>query len=830
MIGLLLTLALLPQGSNQARLHPADAMVMVEVPDVTKLLTAYEKAPMMTMMHDADVQKGFYGAFEGTDIDIDDMLSGALLKLGMPATFAKDPMGGIHHYMEGIGAASFSLSVDRKGLENFGTRAAQLKQIGEQLAAIDAAIVTYTGAAEPSASSLPKQLAALGLDSAAITDPWKHPYEYRVEADGKYLLRSLGADGKAGGSGADADITIKNAGITAESFKDLLGFQAVIEFKNQVALDELRTALAGMFTKAGAKTVRSGPFQMSGIQAELQSWTAPEGELSGIEVWMMRAQNMLVLGGGRATPEAFGARLADPSVQTAAEQFYAGLIKNFGAPTGATIVQGTLRLSDYAASLRKFGEEQGGDSETLDMFEGMLPNASLRMQLVGDRFISEFTSMYTKPNELITAAIGLGPVPKGLLSAVPEDAIGVYLASVDGALAWKTIKQELSKGETVTEAAQKQLAEVEAKYNFSVEKDIFGSVGKGMLMYLLPLKGVTSIPGMALVVDLKDPVTMQKGVEGLMAMLADEVGEEFKVRSKPYRDAPVWTFNFGQDESGGGMNPLMNAFSPSITIVKNRLIVTLNSTHIKKEIKRALGEEQGVHMIATEGHLPPADATSFAYMDWSALLNGIYEGGRGLAGLMGTGTLPVDVTKLPEPGVFTHFYKPTIFYSKAIPGGVYQRNESSFGPEVWLGLIGIGVVAGFSTSEEVDSAGMDEDDEGMESDDEEMEGQEDDAKIEQKAPAGNAKLLGTNDEMRHLATSVAVYQMDSGKYPQTLELLLKPTTNYPKGFLGKGALPTDGWGHGFKYALLDSGARYRLWSMGPDGLDQQGGGDDIVSP
>ncbi len=835
MIGLLLTLALLPQGSNQARLHPADAMVMVEVPDVTKLLAAYEKAPMMAMMHDAEVQKAFYGAFEDTDIDVDGMLSEALLKLGMPAAFAKDPMAGIHHYMEGIQGASFSINVDRKGLEDFAPRAARLATIGEQLAAIHAAVEAYQGAAQPSASTLPKQLAALGLDSAALTDPWKHPYEYRVEADGKYVLRSLGADGKVGGSGDDADITIKETEASAENYMSLLGFQAVIEFKNQVALDELRTALAGMFTKSGAKAVRSGPFQLSGIQAELQSWTAPEGELDGLEVWMMRAQNMLVLGGGRATPEAFGARLADPRVQTAAEQFYAGLLKNFGAPTGATIVQGTLRLSDYAPSFRKFAQEQGGDTEALDMLEGMLPNASLRMQLVGDRFVSELTTMYTQPNETITAALGLGPVPKGLLSAVPEDAIGVYLASIDGALAWKTIKQELSKDEADTEAAQEQLAEVEAKYNFSVEKDIFGSVGKGVLMYLLPLKGVTSIPGMALVVDLKDPVAMQKGIEGLMAMLGDEAGEEFKVRSKPYRDAPVWTFNFGQDESGGGMNPLMNAFSPSITIVKNRLIVTLNSTHIKKEIKRALGEETGAHLIATEGHLPPAEATSFTYMDWSALLNGVYEGGRGLVGLMGAGMVPVDVTKLPEPGVFTHFYKPTIYYSKTIPGGVYQRNESSFGPEVWLSLIGIGAVAGFATteSEELESPDSAEGDEGMESDDEGDEGMEsgdEDAEADQEAPAGNARLLGTNVEMRHLATSVAVYQMDSGKYPQTLELLLKATKNYPDGFLGKGALPTDGWGHGFKYSLLDSGARYRLWSMGPDGVDQQGGGDDIVSP
>jgi hypothetical protein len=42
MFALLLTIAFLPQATNQARLHPADALVMVEVPDVTKMVAAYE--------------------------------------------------------------------------------------------------------------------------------------------------------------------------------------------------------------------------------------------------------------------------------------------------------------------------------------------------------------------------------------------------------------------------------------------------------------------------------------------------------------------------------------------------------------------------------------------------------------------------------------------------------------------------------------------------------------------------------------------------------------------------------------------------------------------
>jgi hypothetical protein len=818
MIGLTLALALIPQGTNQARLHPADALVMVEVPDVAKMLAAYEKAPMIAMLRDAEVRKAFYGAFEGTEIDIDSMMADALQAAGMPESFAKAPRAGVRHYLEGISAASFSLSLDRRTLEEFGPRAARLGKIGEQLAAIDAAIEAYVGGAEAGAATLPKDLATLGLDAAALVDPWGRAYEYVVQPDGTYTLRSLGADGKVGGTGENEDVGSDAANLAAATFVDLLGFQLVVEFRSQPALDEMRTMVSGLIEKAGAETARSGPFQMSGVQGELQSWKTDAPNLQNLEFWMMRAQNMLVFGSGRSSPEAFAARLADPRVQTAAEQFYAGLQKNFGASTGATIVQGALRLSDYTAALQQFAAESDGDVETFEMLDGALPNASLRMQLVGERFVTEASASYPKPNKLVSRALGLAPLPPELLTSIPEDAIGVYVASVDGPLMWEALKDELSGDSPDSPSPQDQLSDFEKQYNFSVEKDIFGSIGKGVVMYMLPLKGITSIPGMAMVVEVKDPAAMQRGIEGVMALLQEEAGEDFRVRNKPYRDAPLWTFSFGQDEDSAP-NPLMNAFSPSITLVKNRLIVALNSTHIKKEIKRALGEETGVHVIATEGHRPPADATAYAYMDWAHLLGGVYEGGRGLANLMG-GDLPVDVSALPEPGVFTHFFKPTLYYTRTIPGGTYLRNESSFGPEVWLGLIGAGAVVGVSASRQ---ASMDVE---VEFGDEEPIAPPAEP-VDKAVPADAA---ATKTSLRYVSTRIAVFQMDTGKFPASLDALSAPTANYPNGFLGKEGLPKDGWGRALLYTTLENGARYRLWSPGPDGVDQQGGGDDLVSP
>lgn len=41
-------------------------------------------------------------------------------------------------------------------------------------------------------------------------DPWKHPYVYKREANGRFVVTSLGKDNKPGGTGEDQDYTFRN--------------------------------------------------------------------------------------------------------------------------------------------------------------------------------------------------------------------------------------------------------------------------------------------------------------------------------------------------------------------------------------------------------------------------------------------------------------------------------------------------------------------------------------------------------------------------------------------------------------------------------------------
>jgi hypothetical protein len=38
----------------------------------------------------------------------------------------------------------------------------------------------------------------------------------------------------------------------------------------------------------------------------------------------------------------------------------------------------------------------------------------------------------------------------------------------------------------------------------------------------------------------------------------------------------------------------------------------------------------------------------------------------------------------------------------------------------------------------------------------------------------------------------------------------------------------DPWGHAFVYSVRDRGKTVTIWSIGPNGRDEQGQGDDIV--
>ncbi len=78
---------------------------------------------------------------------------------------------------------------------------------------------------------------------------------------------------------------------------------------------------------------------------------------------------------------------------------------------------------------------------------------------------------------------------------------------------------------------------------------------------------------------------------------------------------------------------------------------------------------------------------------------------------------------------------------------------------------------------------------------------------------------------------IAIYKIENAKLPAKLEDLLAPSTNYPDGYLApQKSLPKDGWGHALAFKPEADGKRFLLYSLGPDGKDDGGAGDDVKAP
>ncbi len=81
------------------------------------------------------------------------------------------------------------------------------------------------------------------------------------------------------------------------------------------------------------------------------------------------------------------------------------------------------------------------------------------------------------------------------------------------------------------------------------------------------------------------------------------------------------------------------------------------------------------------------------------------------------------------------------------------------------------------------------------------------------------------DIFSNISTALDLYELDNGKYPESLDVLLSKTENGKGPYLKRS--PVDPWKKPYKYKTLDNGQDYQLWSSGADGQD--GGSDDIKS-
>jgi hypothetical protein len=808
LIVLLSALAAAQAPATQATWHSPESIVFVELPDVPRMLAAYEHAPWVQMSRDATVRNGFKAVLDEMHLDLGRALETALDEVGMPADAPVRSLDDVVARLKTLRAASLSIGLAESTPGEFAATFAQVTEAADELDQLRSAVADYAKAHE---GALPASLAALELPAALKSDPWGSAYHLEVSGQPPAAhVSSLGADHAAAGVGAASDIGdgFDLQAWAAGELERRAGVTVVIEFTDKAHADEALALLNKLTTKDSAGT--APPISLRGRSAELHRFQV--AQRAGLKGWHLDAGELVVIGLGTAQAEDVAARINDgkPSLATspALKRFEAQL-----APaSGATIVRGLTNETAVQGLLAEWLQHTSASFQSLRKFTAGSQSTGWRMQLEGERFLTEIVTQHDASTANWGNAFGKSAVPKDLARLVPEDAIAVLLTTLDSNALYEQVLALMGLAEEHGADVKSALAEIESRHDFNLKRDVFDSIGPGVAAYLLPIATVASLPGAAVVIDVRDAQAFERGLRGLIAALEEQAGGEFKVKFKKYHDAPMWTFSF-EDENASGMNPF--SISPTIVIVPGHAIITLNSTRASKEVKRALGEEGAPHRLTKLEKPPPAEATTIGYMDWGSLFDGLYAGGRSALGLIGANAqLPFDVNKvsasLPEAKALTRFYQPTILWTRPIEGGSYTHWESSFGPETWASLAVLGIEGYYGARQLQGGASATT------------------APVVVDPQAENVQA--TRASLDYLATRLAVFQLDQGHWPKKLDDLAQPTTNYPGGFLDGRALPADAWKHAFVYELAGDGAHYRLWSIGADGVDASGKGDDLVAP
>lgn len=809
----------------QAELHPQSAILYVEVPDVAAMLAAYENAPTVQLCRDPKVLGPLHELLKGVGFDLEAAFSGAGEFLGLPPAQAQAPIASLIERMRSASSASLSFtflpSTDTLELQNMGHAMEEMTQLR---GLVEDWRDDHDG-------SLPESVEIIELSEELKSDPWGTAYVLRSSADGEdCVIVTLGADRAPGGGGAGTDLSTESeedfGKAIGSMFLSRIGVLAVCDFASPAKAVEASKYLRELAQKAGLAPRASQELALGGQKCQLDSWAIEA--LEGISLWTVAADRRVVFGGGVTSPEAFTGLLAKRTPSLAAMPSYKQLSTKLPEAKGATVAKLFMQSEGLLELMMQTGERNEAMAEMLKRSGSA---SFLRMQLTGDRFLTESLTVPTS-KDYFGKSMGRTPMPSDLRACVPADAIAFYAASIDGAALYEEILMAL-RAEPEAGDIDARMRELESEHGIHLQRDIFDSLGDGMVAYMLPIQGM--LPAGALIVDVEDVEPFTRGMQALFDLLNQHASAEMSVKYKPYKvkggvEVPMWTIDLAESGGGGPFGGAM-MLNPTFAIVGKRALVTLQTVRARKEIKRLLGEEENAaHPLWSAPAQPPADATTVGYMDWGTLFNGIYKQVRMVAGIAAaSGESGFDSSKLPEADAITRFYKPTIVWTKAVEIGQYSHWESSFGPETWLGLAALGgvVAVGIQELREHPSPPP------TESEERTVEVRKS-STVEPPLPPVPPKPLGsreatvTSARLASLRTAIAVYEAEKGGPPAKLEELLIPTASFPQGFLKERTLPVDGWGRAFGYAR-DGGGSYRLWSCGPDGVDQKGAGDDLDS-
>lgn len=842
------------EADGHAQLHPADTALYLKLPDLRALPKAYLDSPLARLVFDPDLAAAVE-RLTGGEVLMDEVLAEA----GKQFSLDKLPPELVRMGLPRAISSARSLSLSTRWPKNLEAA------LGPELAVLKSAVAALTAQQALERSEVPEwmreegeeaapeitELSQLGLPEALLLDGWGHPLQLiespvvqswrepgedaLVEMVKKAI--SLGSDGQPGGEGLAADL------IPGDTLEDLvaaalgrallpeLGFELCLEFEAAGIAGDLLEQAAGSLP-AGSKLERVQ------LAARGGAWKALALDLDAqwgpIRFWAASDEKRLLIGGLGNRLEDFDARLGGAPGLAGTPSFVSARAET-SAAGGEPVYEAyqTDSLWALAGQLGDLGLQQFGP-ELLDQMEGLPFPVSMQslggaanglIEWLSGGFGPQFSRISLadgqfqkhrfQPQQGSSTAPMLGgsALDGSLLDRVDPEAGMVWAGGADVRRLFELFNTSL--GFTPGERGDFPRALLQERGGFSIETDLIQQLEPQLVMTSGLIRGLAP-PAILLSLKAKDAAKLQRGLEAWLRGLVALEPESFTLKDRPYKKLPYYELKV--QPYGAAPGAEVEASEYVFGLRGDALLISTSSKAVKDELRRETGPESPKSPLVGNPALGEG-VQELLYIDYPGYIGALYglvKTFGALAGGMGESELPFDMSQLPDAELLTRHFRATLSVTRMTTSGRVTRCDSSFGPEIPLGgLLSVLLVPYAIDSEEPPPPDWSEEESVPASE-----------PVEAETAQSGGDGSQTRDTLLRLRTLVEVYRWDRGSYPNQLADLTQPSANYPQGYLEGAPLPLDEWGRGFAYSVTSEGG-FLLRSLGPNGQDEQGQGDDV---
>lgn len=346
-----------------------------------------------------------------------------------------------------------------------------------------------------------------------------------------------------------------------------------------------------------------------------------------------------------------------------------------------------------------------------------------------------------------------------------------------------------------------------------LREDLCANLGPTIVM-ITPKKPsmLQTVPPMLFVADARNGERLLTALDQALEFGGKMVGQPIRIQREDRK-----TYVLHQVDMGGQFSLVR----PAYTFSNGLFYFATEPGLVKQHLKRL---EKGDVVDITSNpdykrfaaNLPDKGITALGYGDTRYAFESMYDMVISMFPIVSGAIdfeLPIDLEIAPMRETISQHLFGSFSYSQRMPGGSLTVSYGPIGVDAMiLGVGGLGVLGGVLAAKRLDEAGG-EFDVGIS------------VAPSKSTPRSESHEDVAMSDMNKLSSHIALYRLELGNSPSTLDDLKKSISGYEQG-VWSGDLPVDPWGKPYHYTA--QGDSWLLWSSGPNGIDDKGAGDDIV--